>query len=66
MANHLSDTSIATLLAKKVYELKPGDLDDLKDGLDRIKTVRGGDKAHGAARAEEATLANVFVTNLKP
>lgn len=62
MALHLKGTDIQTALAKTAGALKPGELDDLIDALNRINAQRGPDRD----RTGEPTLGTLFPSGMNP
>lgn len=57
MARHLTSAAIQTLLSASVGNLKPSDVDALRDALSRIKAIRATDGANGTG---ESTLTVLF------
>ncbi len=62
MANHLKGAAIQTLLGKTVGNLRPGDVEDLIDALNRIHKTEGPDHD----RSMESTLATIFPSGMNP
>jgi hypothetical protein len=62
MANHLKGSVIQTALAKTAGQLKPGELDDLIDALNRINARRAPDHD----RTGEPTLGSLFPSGMNP
>lgn len=62
MANHLKAAAIQTLLGKTAGNLRPGDVEDLLDAMDRIHITRGPDHD----RTVESTLGTIFTSTVQP